>query len=433
MNLLVLGLNHRTAPLDLRERLTLGKDQLSSSLGLLAQYVEHGVVLSTCNRLEVYVFDRNDIDLVGRVGAFLTAYSGVVGSQLEAHLYQLWHEDCAGHLFRVSGGLDSMVVGERQVLGQVRSAFSQASELGYARGPLSRLFHQALRVGRRIHRETNIGLHSRSVSQAGVQLARGILDDLTQQRTLVIGAGDAGRLVAQALVDAGVRKISVANRTAWRAEDLARELGGVAVPFDGMAGHLIEADVVISSTGSPGYVLDQAAVRAAIQRREHRPLLLIDIAVPRDIDPQVAELDGVQLYDIDALQLVAETDALSLNQAVAEAEGIAAEETAKFLSWWERMDVVPLITALRGRAEEIRRAEVDRTLRKLKKQWPTDGDSAIPDQLAPHLEAMTSALVKKLLHDPTLHLKETRDPWQQQVVRRLFNLDEQPPPPFGKG
>ena len=205
MNLLVLGLNHRTAPLDLRERLTLEKDQLASSLELLAQYVEHGVILSTCNRLEVYVFDRSDIDLVGRVGAFLSAYSGVEGSQLETHLYQLWHEDCAEHLFRVSGGLDSMVVGERQVLGQVRSAFSQASTRGYARGPLSRLFHQALRAGRRIHRETDIG--PRSVSQAGVQLARGILGDLTQQQALVIGAGDAGRLVARALVDAGVRSV----------------------------------------------------------------------------------------------------------------------------------------------------------------------------------------------------------------------------------
>ena len=436
MNLLVLGLNHRTAPLELRERLTLEKDQLAGSLELLAQYVEHGVILSTCNRLEVYVFDRSDIGLVGRVGAFLSAYSGVEGSQLESHLYQLWHEDCAGHLFRVSGGLDSMVVGERQVLGQVRSAFSQASARGYARGPLSRLFHQALRVGRRIHRETDIGLHSRSVSQAGVQLARGILGDLTQQRALVIGAGDAGRLVARALVDAGVRRIAVANRTSWRAEDLARELGGVAVPFDELAAQLSEADVVISSTGSPGYVLDRAAVLAAVQRREQRPLLLIDIAVPRDIDPQAAELDGVQLYDIDALQLVAETDALSLDQAVAQAEAIAAEETAKFLSWWERMDVVPLIAALRGQAEEIRRAEVARTLRNLKKQWPLDWpldeDGVGLDQLAPHLEAMTSALVKKLLHGPTRHLKETRDPGQQQVVRQLFNLDEPPHTPSGK-
>ena len=433
MNLLVLGLNHRTAPLDLRERLTLEKDQLAPSLELLSQYVEHGVILSTCNRLEVYVFDRNDIDLVGRVGAFLTAYSGVEGSQLESHLYQLQHGDCAGHLFRVSGGLDSMVVGERQVLGQVRAAFSQASGQGYVRGSLSRLFHQALRVGRRIHRETNIGSHSRSVSRAGVQLARGILGDLSRQRALVIGAGDAGRLVAQALVDAGVRQMVVTNRTAWRAEDLARELGGVAVPFDELPSQLAEADMVISSTGSPGYVLDQAAVRLAIQRREHRPLLLIDIAVPRDIDPRSAELDGVQLYDIDGLQMVAETDALSLDQAVAQAEAIAAEETAKFLSWWERMDVVPLIAALRGQAEEIRRAEVARTMRKLEKRWPLDEDGAGPDQLAPYLEAMTSALVKKLLHDPTIHLKETRDPGEQQAVRQLFSLDEPPQAPSGKG
>jgi glutamyl-tRNA reductase len=272
-------------------------------------------------------------------------------------------------------------------------------------------------VARYIHRDTNIGSNSRSVSRAGVQLARGLLGDLFQQRVLVIGAGDAGRLVAQALADAGVREIIVTNRTYWRAEDLARELGGVAVAFEELPKQLIDADVVISSTGSPGYVLDTAMVLESLEQRRQRPLLLIDIAVPRDIDPKIAELQGVQLYDIDALQMMSESDASSLENDIIWAEQIVDQETEKFQEWWESRNVVPLIASMRERAEEIRRVEMARTLSKIKYQWPDN-----LDQLTDYLDAMTAALVKKLLHHPTISLKETRDPSQQQLARQLFNL-----------
>jgi glutamyl-tRNA reductase len=398
--------------------LSIEKEQLRPSLGLLSQYVQQGVLLSTCNRLEVYSYDDDDTDLIDRLGQFLTACSGVPRRDLDPHIYQHHDQDCARHLFRVASGLDSMVVGEHQVLGQVRTAFSVASEGGYVRGPLSRLFHQALRVARYIHRDTSIGSHSRSVSRAGVQLARGLLGDLAQKRALVIGAGDAGRLVAQALADAGVREIVVTNRTYWRAEDLAKELGGVAAPFDELPQQLNQADVVISSTGSPGYVLDRTTVQNAMQRRQERPLLLIDIAVPRDIDPGVSDLDGVQLYDIDALQRISETDAASLEKDIAWAEEIVEQETLKFQEWWSSLDVLTLIASIRERAEGIRRAEVSKTLGKLKGQFPDD-----PDELGSYLDAMTTALVKKLLHHPTVFLKEARDPAQQQMVRQIFNLD----------
>ncbi|HZA22742.1 MAG TPA: glutamyl-tRNA reductase, partial [Dehalococcoidia bacterium] len=394
------------------------KEQLGPSLGLLSQYVQQGVLLSTCNRLEVYTYNDEDTGLVDRLAQFLADCSGVPGSHLTPHLYQHRDQNCARHLFRVASGLDSMVVGEHQVLGQVRTAFSVASEEGYVRGPLSRLFHQALRVARYIHRDTSIGNHARSVSRAGVQLARGLLVDLSQQRVLVIGAGDAGRLVAQVLADAGVRQIVVTNRTHWRAEDLARELGGVAAPFDELTQQLNRADVVISSTGSPGYVLDRTTVQDAVQQRQGRPLLLIDIAVPRDIDPSVADLDGVRLYDIDALQSLSEADAASLEKDIAWAEGIVDQETLKFQEWWSSLDVVTLIASVRERAEVIRRAEVAKTLSRLKGQY-SDG----PEELESYLDAMTTALVKKLLHHPTVALKETRDPAQQQLVRQLFNLD----------
>ena len=429
MSLLVLGLNHRTAALDLRERLTIEKEQLASSLDLLSRYVEHGVIVSTCNRLEIYAFDPNEPgdrqvpDLVQRIGDFLTASSEVSGTDLKEHLYHMEGEECARHLFRVAAGLDSMVVGERQVLSQLRSAFSTASLEGHARGPLSRLFHQALRTGRRVHRETDISRHSRSVSQAAVQLARGILGDLAQRRALVIGAGDAGGLVARSLSDAGIRRATVVNRTHWRAEQLAQELGGVAAPFNDLARELAAADVVISSSGSPGYLLEVDIVREAMKSRRHRPLLIVDIAVPRDVDPRVAELEGVQLYDIDSLQLVAETDAATLRQAIDSAQLIVAEETSRFADWWERLDAVPLVASIRRNAEEIRRQELAKTWRKLVDNWPLEDSEAGRDQLAEQLDAMTSAIIKKLLHHPTLYLKELKDPTQQELVRHIFNLD----------
>ena len=429
MSLLVLGLNHRTAALELREMLTIEKEQLAPSLDLLSQYVEYGVIVSTCNRLEIYIYnrdepgDRNEPALVQTIGNFLTASSGVAGTNLEEHLYHMEGEECARHLFRVAAGLDSMVVGERQVLGQLRSAFSTASLEGHARGPLSRLFHQALRTGRRVHRETDISRHSRSVSQAAVQLARGILGDLAQSRALVIGAGDAGRLVARSLSDAGIRRATVVNRTYWRAEQLAQELGGVAAPFDDLARELAEADVVISSSGSPGYLLEVDMVREAMRSRPHRPLLVVDIAVPRDVDPRVAELEEVQLYDIDSLQLVAETDAAALGQAIDSAQMIVDEETSGFVDWWERLDAVPLVASMRRNAEEIRRQELAKTWRKLVENWPLENSEAGRDQLSEQLDAMTSAIVKKLLHHPTLYLKELKDPTQQELVHRIFNLD----------
>lgn len=422
MSLLALGLNHRTASLDVRERLSIEKDQLPQALELLAEYTPQGVILSTCNRLEVYTYaDDRKAEAIGQaayVGNFLSAISGIPGHQLSSHIYQSHDDECARHLFRVASGLDSMVVGERQILGQVRTAFSLASELGHVRGPLSGLFHQALRTARHIHRQTNIGSHSRSVSQAGVQLARGILGDLASRRALVIGAGDAGRLVAQALSDAGVRMMTVTNRTQWRAEELARELGGTAVPFEDLTLNLAEADVVISSTGSPGFVLDRAMVADAVRQRGGQPLLLVDIAVPRDIDPGAGHLDGVLLHDIDSLQQMAETSTVTVQDELRVAEEIIEERIGTFREWRESLDVVPLIASIRRQAEAIRQAEVAKTLAKTKGRWTGD-----PEELAGCLDAMTAALVKKLLHQPTRFLKENRDMNHQQLARQILNLE----------
>ncbi len=417
MSLLVLGLDHRTAPVEMRERLSVERDQLPEALAQLSEYVPQSVIVSTCNRTEVYTYDSDDIDLVGRVGNFLIGYSGVPGAELERHIYQLWEGDCVSHLFRVAGGLESMIVGERQILGQVRAAFSVASQAGYVKSPLTRVFHDALRAGRRVHRETNIGQHSRSVSRSAVQLARGLFDRLDNRRALVIGAGDAGRMVARALSDAGVRQITVANRTQWRAEDLARDLGGVAVPFGEMASALAEADLVISSTGSPGYVVNQAMVSDAMKARTiDAPVMLIDIAVPRDIDPAVADFDNVQLFDIDALSQVAEVSREGLQGEVSKASKVVEAELSRFSEWWNSSDTMELVVAMRRRADEVRRAEVARTLRML-----GEGDDG---ELAQCLDAMTNALVKKLLHQPTIELRSGDNTTDYRVARRLFGQDD---------
>ena len=418
LSLLVLGLDHRTAPVDLRERLSIEPDRLPDALARLAEYVPQAVILSTCNRTEVYVYDSDDIGLVGRVGNFMIGYSGVPGPELERHVYQLWETDCVAHLFRVAGGLESMIVGERQILGQVRTAFSAASEGGYLKSPLTRVFHSGLRAGRRVHRETSIGQHSRSVSRAAVQLARGLYDRLEHRRALVIGAGDAGRMVARALADAGVRHITVANRTQWRAEELARDLGGVATPFDRLPQALAEADLVISSTGSPGYVVDAPMVSQALtQRAAAEPMLLIDIAVPRDIDPEADRFDQVQLFDIDGLGQVAEVSRQGLEGEVTKAQGVIEAEVGRFVEWWNSSDSMELAVAMRRHADTVRREEVARTLKML---------GADPDgELAARLDAMTNALVKKLLHRPTAELRAGDSPAILPAALRMFGTHRQ--------
>ena len=430
MTLLALGLDHRTAPVELRERVSVEREQLPAALAQLADYVPQSVILSTCNRTEVYAYDRDDIGLAGRVGDFLIAYSGVEGADLERHLYQIWENDCVHHLFRVAGGLESMIVGERQILGQVRAAFSAASQSGYAQSPLTRVFHSALRAGRRVHRETDIGRHSRSVSRAAVQLARGLFDRLDDRRALVIGAGDAGRMVARALADAGVRQIAVANRTQWRAADLAHQLGGIAIPFDRLEHALADADLVISSTGSPGYIVDAAMLDAALTTRAARtrtaanPLLFIDIAVPRDIDPAIAQRDDARLYDIDALSQVSEIALDSRNAAIQTASAIIDDEWTRFAERWNSSDTMALVVAMRQRAETIRQQEVARTLKIMGASNDADADGDGDDgELATRLNAMTTALVKKLLHQPTAALRAADRAAVYPIARQLFDPD----------
>jgi glutamyl-tRNA reductase len=384
-------------------------------LDWLNQYISEGVILSTCNRLEVHTFDKEPDRAVNGIKKFLVDYSSTEETEIASHLYQYHGVECVSHLFSMAGGLDSMIIGEQGILAQMRTAFRVASHKMYAQGYLARLFHHAFRVGRRIQRETGIADSSRSVSHAGVQLAQRILGDFPHVAVLVIGAGEAGRLVAQALASRGIKDIMVTNRTPWRAVELARELGGRAVLFEDLPQQLATVDAVISSTGAPDYVLDRTIVEQATRHRQGSPLLLIDLAVPRDIDPAAGQLEQVLLYDMDTLQSVAECDRYKFSQELTRAESIVKEETDEFLLWWSSLDTTSLIASIRAQADRIRKDEMGKTLRRLEHQ-------ALPD-LTPHLDALTSALVSKLLHYPTMQIKQGLNPEYRQLVRQLFSLD----------
>ena len=438
MSLLVLGVNHRTAPVEVRERLTVDEGSLPSALESLASQVAPGVILSTCNRLEIYTLTDDapgDPEPVSRLREFLSTYSGVSQTDLIPYLYHHPDGDCVRHLFRVASGLDSMVVGEWEILGQVRAAFSAASspgsEASYVKGPLSRLFHQALRVGRRVHHDSNLGSNlgdyrRRSVSHVGVRLIHRLVGDLSQKRVLLIGAGNAGQLAGRALVAAGATNLVVANRTYERARALSEELSGEAAPLEHLRRALSEADVVISTTSSPDYLLHRSALQEIMEHRANRPLLMVDIAVPRDIDPGIAPLDGVSLYDIDGLSRTSDAASVGMEPEIAHAENLAAQEAATFMEWWQSLDAISAVATIREYAEDVRRAEVEKTMSRLRNRHATGADSAQEtelDELAAHLDAMTTALVKKLMHHPTMYLKEGNDPVRQEVIREMFKMD----------
>ena len=415
MNIIAVGLNHRTAPVDVRDRVTVSTDRLEEALGALRDHTGNGVILSTCNRSEVYSQVASIQEGVDAVLAFIQVYHGIDRQEITPYLYMYEQEEAVSHLFRVACSLDSMILGESQILGQVRRAFGVAGRHDMCNGSLSRLFNQALRVGKRARTDTSIGRNALSVSNTAVQLARRVFPEFSGRRVLVLGLGDAGKLAARALSNAGARNILVVNRTYQRAVDTAAELGGTPVPFDRLADALDSADIVVASTGSPGYILTPEMPALAARDAAH-PLFIIDIAVPRDVDPAVGRLPGLHLYDIDDLEAVSGTNRREREQEAAKVEAIVDDEALRFMQWLASQESVPTVAALRQRAETIRAKELARLVRRL----PNLSD----EQRAP-LEAFSRALVNKLLHAPITTLKRNHHPSQTQVVRELFDLDGQ--------
>jgi glutamyl-tRNA reductase len=407
----VAGMSHRSAPIEVRERVAFPPCAAREFIGRLTRegVASEAVLLSTCNRTEVYAVVEDE-GARGRLLDLLAEDRGVEREILEHDTYWMVDDRAVRHLYRVASSLDSMVVGEAQVLGQVREAYRAATEERCSGPILNRLFHTSLRVGKRVRSETGIGDSSLSVPRVAVKLAEGVFGGLAGRSALVLGAGEMSELVVKELRVRGVDDLRIANRTPKRARLLAERVGGAAVGFDAIPEQLSEVDVVVSSTGSGEWVITAPVVERAVGGRTD-PLFLIDIAVPRDVDPVVQSLGAVYLYDMDDLQAVVERNADDRGTAAAEGEAMISPAVVEFMSWLSTLHAVPLIQELRDGAERIRRHELARALKRM---------DLSPEEAAA-VERLSHALVNKLLHGPISEIKslaESGAPLQNEEVRR---------------
>lgn len=414
MRLSLVGVSHHRAPVELRERVAVDRDGAAELARRLASSCE-AIVLSTCNRTELYLASEQDVPLAERSVAALLDLAGDAAAELEPVLYHLGADSAARHLFRVAAGLDSLVPGEGEILGQVRAAY----EAG-ATGPLlGRLFRQALHVGRRARVETAIGESAASVPAAAAALAQQVFGDLRGRRVLLVGAGKMSEATARNLVSRGAVVQAIANRGEERGEAVARRVGGRRIELDQLVPELSGADVVVSSTGSAGFVLAPAQAESVLRERRGRPVLFVDLAVPRDVDPALAQVDGCFVYDIDDLEAVVEVSLQGRRGEAVRAERIVAAESERFREWQASLAVVPAIASLRARAEEIRAGELARAGTRLDR---------LPESERRLVESLTAQIVNKLLHLPTVRLKEAAVAADgvvyADVVRHLFGLDE---------
>lgn len=418
MLIAALGISYREAPVEVRERVAFPPCQARAFSRRLVEAgaATEAVVLSTCNRTEVYAVVETE-DAEDEILDLLAAEREVIRGDFEKHVFRYSGAAAVDHIYRVAASLDSMVIGEAQILGQVREAYRVATE-GRSTGPvLNRLFHTSMRVGKRVRSETSIGDHSLSVPRVATKLAAEVFGDLAGRSTLVVGAGEMSELVIESLRDAGVSGVRIANRTRESAEELALRVGGEAVDVRSLIEELALSDVVVSSTGSDDWVITSEVVAEALRLREG-PIFFVDIAVPRDIDPSVQTLEGTYLYDIDDLQAVVEHNAEDRSRAATEAEKVIAPEVEGFMAWVSTLHVVPLIKELRGEAERIRAHEFSRAVGGL--DLSEDEEKAV--------ERMSQLLVNKLLHGPIAEIKakaEAGEPLQTNEMRRsLLALDD---------
>jgi glutamyl-tRNA reductase len=428
--LLALGISHKTAPVELRERVALPEGRAASVLRELVSSADilEAVALSTCNRTELYLAVADDVEAETTALGILARQADIRPTELVTHLYSLRDEAAARHLFRVTAGLDAMIVGETEIQGQVKRAYELALVERTTSAIMNRLFREALAAGKRIRTETEIDSGRLSVSSVAVQLARETLGDLRGRRVVIIGAGETGELTAKALVEAGVTSVFVANRHYDRAIGLAQRFGGRAVRFDELPAELEQADIVVSSTGSPHHIVERDELASVVAARGSQPLLLIDIAVPRDIDPRVASLEGVVLRDIDDLQRVVERNLSGRAADAPRAEALIDHELARFTRWLGTLEVVPTIAALRGRAEAIAQEVVAEN----EGRWKALGEAD-----RERVELMAATIAKRIFNTPILRLKARGDDQvvyaYLQALRELFGLEEEGRSAFDAG
>lgn len=419
MDLIVLGANHRTAPAAVRDEIQMGPAEMGTFYAHLQQERElfrEVAVLSTCNRTEFYGLVKDRVVADHALRDAIYQHKGVSHLSNGKYTYSWSGQETVRHLFRVAAGLDSLMVGEPQILGQVKDAFEVADQYRSAGPLLTRLFNSAVHVGKRARTETEIGRGTVSVAYAAVEMAQKIFERLERHSVLVVGAGETGALAARHFAEARPKVLTVVNRTFDRALELARELGGKARPWEELDEALVEARVVVTATGSPEAVIDVRRMEGVLKRSAQGPKVLVDIANPRNIHPRVGDLDRVFLYDLDALESIAEQNKARRRREIPKVEGIVAEEVDRFQAWFESLEMVPVIRALRGRFHEIAEKELER---QVKNFHPSDREA---------LQEYTRALLNKLLHQPTTRIRgvESNSPHgihKLVAIQELFELD----------
>jgi len=419
-DIVLLGLNHKTAPVELRECIAFTEEQSQMALEVLRRSpdIDEALLFSTCNRVEVLMVTRIADHAVETARRFLAEFNRVDLERFADTLYVYRGDDAVRHVFRVASSLDSLMVGEPQILGQVKEAYRLANASKSAGVILNRLLHRTFFVAKRIRHETGIGDHAVSISYAAIELGRKIFGSLDGKKVLLVGAGEMAELAVEHLIRHRAGQILVANRTFSRAVDLAGRFKGKAVRFEEIPECLESVDIIVGSTGAPGFVIDREQVKGVMRRRRNRPLFFIDIAVPRDIDPAINRLNNAYVYDIDDLQEVVEENIEDRQKEALKGERIVDEAVIRFRQWMESLDVVPTVVALRQKMEGIAEAEIARTLHSLE-------HLSEPDREA--INKMARSMVKKMLHDPTLFLKgrgyhEDKSAYVD-FARKLFKLD----------
>ena len=420
MNIVVVGLSHKTASVDIREKIAFLPTQMEKPLHELTALpdITEGIIVSTCNRVEIYATTHDVAGGMSRIKRFLADYHNISLEILEPHLYSHHGEAAIRHVFRVASSLDSMIVGEPQILGQIKTSYGYAAEFKSSGIILNRFLHKAFSVAKRVRTETKIASSAVSVSFAAVELAKKIFGDLSDKTVMLVGAGEMCELAAKHFLNTGVRGVMVTNRTYERAVKLAEEFDGQPVVFEELFDHLHKADIILSSTGATHFIIGAKDVEEVIRRRKRKPMFFIDIAVPRDIDPKVNDVENVYLYDMDDLQGVVATNLEQRGKEAEKAEQIIDQEIGQYSKWLSSLEVTPTIVALRSRFDEIRQTELARTLANWK-DLPPDGQK--------RLEALTSAIMNKMLHPPTSLLKRSgqggRTDLYVDALRQLFELE----------
>jgi glutamyl-tRNA reductase len=422
MDILVLGLSHKSAPIEIRERLFVPERDLPKPLEMLGEAPEilERMLVTTCNRVEVYAVTEGPVEqAVAAVTDCLARYHNLEQASFADKLYTYTAGEAVRHVFRVASSLDSMVVGEPQILGQVKTAYSAARAQEATGVILTNLLEQAFHVAKRVRTETGIASSAVSISSAAVELARKIFGDLAGRTVLILGAGEMAELALRHLLDDGVRSVLVANRTHDRAVTLAEQFHGRAVTYESFRQEMVGADIVISSTAAPHVIIKKEDVQDIILQRRHRPIFLIDIANPRDIDPACNDIDNIYLYNIDDLQAVVAANLKERQREAERAEVIIEREVGIYLNWLRQQDVVPTIVSLRTRVEQIRTAELNKTLGRMGDLTPEQREA---------IAAMSAAMVNKILHQPMTELKRRAVHHDGHVYttifRRLFGLEE---------